>query len=422
MHQRIINMDNNNTKVIDWSSIPDEICELMRQGAELGLVLISNSEVLDEFEDASRENESGSQIQDDPVVSARNRRATRTAIMHWLNRTIEHPNQPVPPILLADAVSNARELHRSGALQILHNNSRTAHDIAWQYWMNVAFQLSDQPNIIQQILEISSMSISHYIEGCLKLTLEQLEKDNQLLTTSKIEQQRELVSRIIEGETIDLIQAKEMLNYSLTNSHHCAIIWSEEIDVELSALEKIAEAFQQASQQDSGLKIISNNSVVWVWTPAIYPINTKYVESALQSNDSIRLTYASANEGIDGFRRAYLDALSAQRVLGRLKSSTKLVSYERVRLMAFLSKDSKSIQHYSEHVLGELAQAPTDIRRSLHAFLECGCNATEAAKKLHTHRNTLLRRLNKAEEMLPRPLSENRIQVAVALEALYWIL
>lgn len=93
-----------------------------------------------------------------------------------------------------------------------------------------------------------------------------------------------------------------------------------------------------------------------------------------------------------------------------------------MRLMAFLSKDAKSIQHYSEHVLGELAQAPATVRQSLHAFLECGCNATEAAKKLHTHRNTLLRRLTKAEDMLPRPLAENRIQVAVALEALYWIL
>lgn len=415
-------MDNKNNKVIDWSTIPDEICELMRQGAELGLVLISHSEVLDEFEDANRENESGSHVQDDPVVSARNRRATRTAIMHWLNKTIEHPNQPVPPILLSDAVSNARELHRNGALQILHTNSRTAHDIAWQYWMNVAFQLSDQPKIIQQILEVSSTSISNYIDGCLNLTLEKLEEDRQLLTTSKLEQQRELVSKIIEGESTDLEQANTLLGYSLKNSHHCAIIWSEEIDVELSALEKIAEAFQQASQQPNGLKIISNNSVIWVWAPADLAINTKYIESALHKTSNIRLSYASAGEGVDGFRRAYLDALSAQRVLGRLKSHVQLVSYERVRLMAFLAKDAQSIQHYSEHVLGELAQAPATVRSALHAFLECGCNATEAAKQLHTHRNTLLRRLTKAEEMLPRPLSENRIQVAVALEALYWIL
>ena len=133
-------------------------------------------------------------------------------------------------------------------------------------------------------------------------------------------------------------------------------------------------------------------------------------------------TSGSGDKGLDDFRQSHLDAIAAQRVLGRLKSNIQLVSYDRVRLMAFLSKDAKSIQHYSEHVLGELAQAPANIRQSLHAFLECGCNVTEAAKHLHTHRNTLLRRLTKAEEMLPRPLSENRIQVAVALEALYWIL
>ncbi|HWR79817.1 MAG TPA: helix-turn-helix domain-containing protein [Pseudomonas sp.] len=39
---------------------------------------------------------------------------------------------------------------------------------------------------------------------------------------------------------------------------------------------------------------------------------------------------------------------------------------------------------------------------------------------MHTHRNTLLRRLTRAEELLPRPLEDNRIHVAAALEALSW--
>ncbi|WP_369820674.1 helix-turn-helix domain-containing protein [Oleiphilus sp. HI0125] len=40
---------------------------------------------------------------------------------------------------------------------------------------------------------------------------------------------------------------------------------------------------------------------------------------------------------------------------------------------------------------------------------------------MHTHRNTLLRRLTKAQELLPRPLEENLIQVGAALELSSWL-
>jgi DNA-binding PucR family transcriptional regulator len=36
------------------------------------------------------------------------------------------------------------------------------------------------------------------------------------------------------------------------------------------------------------------------------------------------------------------------------------------------------------------------------------------------HRNTLLRRLARADTLLPRPLLERSVQVAVALEAVRW--
>jgi DNA-binding PucR family transcriptional regulator len=47
-------------------------------------------------------------------------------------------------------------------------------------------------------------------------------------------------------------------------------------------------------------------------------------------------------------------------------------------------------------VLGELHQASSTIRHALRAYLACGCNAAETAKKLNIHRNTLLRRIEKA--------------------------
>lgn len=411
----------------NWPKVSDRIIELMRCGAELGLELATSKLFLDAIEGVNFQGNSKDDLHDDPVMQVKHRRAIRASIIHWLSAIIKSPDQAVAPYAFYESVDSTAEMYQAQAAEILHKNTHTIQDIAWQYWMKIVFQLSKDPLELQQLLELSSISIRTYNKASLDLWLERLE----LITASKklsgIEEQRELVSKIISGEELDLIRASGTFNYSFKHAHHSAIIWSEEIDTEISALENVATVFQKACQQDHSLKVIASPSVIWVWVSAEFSVNEKILETVLKQNTGIRISFGSSgnssgSNGIDGFRRAYLDAQAAQRVLGRLESNIQLVSYERVRLMAFLSKDAKSIQHYSEHVLGELAQAPATVRQSLHAFLECGCNATEAAKKLHTHRNTLLRRLTKAEEMLPRPLAENRIQVAVALEALYWIL
>lgn len=411
----------------NWPDASDRILELMRCGAELGLELATSTLFLDALEGVSFQGNSKDDLHDDPVIQAKHRRAIRASIIHWLNAIIKSPDQTVPPYAVYESVDSTAEMYQAQAAEILQKNAHSIQDIAWQYWMKIVFQLTKDPLELQQLLELSSISMRTYNKDSLALWLERLELINADKKRGGIEEQRELVSKIILGEEHDLTRASDILNYSFKHTHHSAIVWSEEIDTEISVLENVATVFQKACQQNHSLKVIASPSVIWVWVSAEFSVNEKILETALGQNSGVRISFASsghgsAGKGIDGFRRAHLDAQAAQRVLGRLESNIQLVSYERVRLMAFLSKDAKSIQHYSEHVLGELAHAPATVRQSLHAFLECGCNATEAAKKLHTHRNTLLRRLTKAEEMLPRPLADNRIQVSVALEALYWIL
>ena len=403
----------------------------MRCGAELGLEVATSPMFLEALEeinlDSNSVNSQQGDLHNDPVMQAKHRRAIRASVIHWLNAMIDAPDQPVAPFSTYEAVDSTAELYQEKAAEVLRKNAHAIQDIAWQYWMKIVFQLTDDRLELQQLLELSSLSIRAFTQDSLQLGLDRLALLEIDKTGSDRETQRNLVDKIIAGETIELAAATNVLKYSLAQRHYSAIVWSEEIDTEISSLEKVAAVFQSACQQTESLKVIASPSVIWVWVSAEHAVNERLLETALAQHHHVRVSFGVGGSGvegsgIDGFRRAHLDALAAQRVLGRLKSNIQLVSYDRVRLMAFLAKDGKSIQHYSEHVLGELAQAPATVRQALHAFLECGCNATEAAKKLHTHRNTLLRRLAKAESLLPRPLAENRIQVAVALEALYWIL
>ena len=70
--------------------------------------------------------------------------------------------------------------------------------------------------------------------------------------------------------------------------------------------------------------------------------------------------------------------------------------------------------------LGALAEAESELRELVLTYIRDGCNTSSAASRLYIHRNTVVRRLAQAEALLPRPLNENLIQVAAALELLAW--
>jgi DNA-binding PucR family transcriptional regulator len=134
----------------------------------------------------------------------------------------------------------------------------------------------------------------------------------------------------------------------------------------------------------------------------------------------VHLALGSLGRGLEGFRRSHLDALTAQRMLSRLQSRERVVSFDAVRLVSLVTQDPQAAQAFVQHTLGELASGSPELQSALRVFLNTGCNASRAADLLRTHRNTLLRRLTRAEALLPRPLEGQHVHVAVALEVLRW--
>ncbi|MFF5035359.1 helix-turn-helix domain-containing protein [Nocardia salmonicida] len=55
------------------------------------------------------------------------------------------------------------------------------------------------------------------------------------------------------------------------------------------------------------------------------------------------------------------------------------------------------------------------LRETLRAFLDARGSYTDAAARLHVHKNTVHYRVRKAEELLGHPLGERRLDIEVAL-------
>jgi hypothetical protein len=57
------------------------------------------------------------------------------------------------------------------------------------------------------------------------------------------------------------------------------------------------------------------------------------------------------------------------------------------------------------------------LRETLQVLLEANGSYTEAAARMHVHKNTVLHRVRKAEELLSRPVTDGRLAIEVALLA-----
>ncbi len=401
-----------------WPAPSPRIQELMRQGAEKALN--APPEWLLEIDQASLAPDNMKRMSEDPVLVAAAKRVNRTSLVHWAAANIENPGAPVPRYISADMLSNARELVRRGATDLMFSASRSAQNAAWQLWMNIVFELTTDPKELHELLEVSARSIATFIDVNMEGITEIMMAEHEERMRGTHADRRELVTLIVEGSPIGAQQASQRLGYTLEQPHHAAVIWSEEADTTLHGLEQAAQALARFAGTRQSLVVMVNASTLWVWVHGGKPIDLKALQYAVKGLPGVRMAIGATGAGIEGFRRGHLDALATQRLLGRLHASACVVHVDRVRLVSLMTQNKETAQHFIAHTLGDLAAADPTLRQALYTFLESGCNATQAAERLHTHRNTLLRRLERAEALLPRPLQNQRVHVAAALEALSW--
>ena len=95
-----------------------------------------------------------------------------------------------------------------------------------------------------------------------------------------------------------------------------------------------------------------------------------------------------------------------------------MVAFDDVAVAALLTDRSDDLQGWIGRVLGALAAddpGARQLRDTVRVFLDCDGSYTQAAARLHLHKNTVHYRVRKAEELRGRPLADDRLDVEVAL-------
>lgn len=399
---------------MSWQRPSEPVKELIRQCAQISLN--PRAEWLEEL-DADVLAASPA-LAADPELAAAVERSNRANMYFWGAANVRDPGAPVPPNTGPEPMNIAREVARRGLTAFTLDAYRIGEAVAWRRLMEIAFELTSDPAELHELLDVCSRSISAFIDSTLAEIAARIEQERDDLTSGTHAERLETVALILDGAPITRKRAEGRLGYALTGPHIAAVIWCDDPAGDMARLDAAAEALGHAAGVRP-LTIFASTATRWVWVPG-RAVDLDALRHSIEATPDIRVAVGPCADGIDGFRRSHFDAITTQQMMARLQSPQRVAHFADVQLVAMITADTDRAAEFVRRALGDLETAGSDLQEIVRVFVDEQCNASRAAARLYTHRNTLLRRLARADELLPRPLAECSVNVAVALDVVRW--
>lgn len=399
-----------------WEPPSPRVRELMRRGAQI--VLDPPAAWLAELDAATLSGPQRAQIAEDPVLAGATRRANRSNLLFWASANVQRPGERVAPNLGEVPLDIVRDLVRRGLNESALDSYRTGQGVALRRWIQVCFTLTSDPEELRELIDVSCRSISEFVDDTIAALTARIAREREELTHGTHAERRETVSLLLDGAPIPRVRAEQRLGYRLDGRHTAAVVWCDEPQPDLAALDRAAELIGTSAGDQRPLSVMASAATRWVWVHG--RPEPGRLREAMAAHPRVRVAVGSTGAGLDGFRRGHLDALTVQRMLARLASPQQLATHDEVELVALLTANLDHAEQFVHRVLGDFAGADPELAESVRLYIAGQCNVSRAAQSLYIHRNTLLRRLAQADRLLPRPLRHDMVAVGAALEVLRW--
>ncbi|HEX3520072.1 MAG TPA: helix-turn-helix domain-containing protein [Solirubrobacteraceae bacterium] len=401
-----------------WEPPSPRIAELIRSGVR---ELTEDPQTLFADVDAAVLAAAPQRLAEDPTITAAAIAADHANILHWANSNLLRPGAPVPANLSPQVLDLARDIVRRGLDDTTLNVYRIGQNVAWSAWMQQAFTLTDDPRELHELLEVTSRSIFAFVDATVAGIQELIDREREQLIRGTHAERLETVNLILEGAPITSERASARLRYELSALHTAAVVWSETESSDQGQLERAADALARSAGTRRPFTVVASQRSLWVWLANAGGADLDALGVQLATTPSVRIALGSSASGMEGFRRAHLDALATQRLMHRMPGELQLASYEEVQLVALSAQDEEGAWDFVTRTLGELASADAELRETLRVYIREGFSASRAARALYAHRNTIINRLARARELLPAPLEHRGLQVGLALEIVHWL-
>jgi hypothetical protein len=233
---------------------------------------------------------------------------------------------------------------------------------------------------------------------------------------------RQLLIKVLTADDLDGDEAERILGLTFAHHHWASVLWSDPgSGLEVEDLIRFALAGSRAVRGSSPLVVVNRASEVWTWTSWPRPPGQEVMAaecSRLTVPHGLGVSSGPVVAGVAGFRRSLLGARTAQRTIGQASHSWWR-AHEDVSPVSLLTSDGDQARWFVEEVLGELGRDEpwcATLRETLRLYLARGRSRQQVAAALYINRNTVAYRVQKASQLLGRPIEEEAFDVRLALE------
>jgi hypothetical protein len=343
--------------------------------------------------------------------------SSRETMGVFLPALVDDPRReiPVPPAARDLARAFA---HRRLELAELLKVYRGGQDFLWRRIMTAvgAAQLDDSARmqVLNHVWEHVTVRVTRATDTMVATYTEESERN--LRGTLALRMQA--IQALLAGENVDLDMTGQTLRHSLRGLQTALVLWAADGEHDaLARLESLAQQIASGLGAQRAVTVPSTARGLWAWIATDRP-PTHTRLPGLKSAADLRAAVGLPSAGPEGFRRSHQQALEAQRVAIATRTTQPITLYQDVELAALLSKDSEVMRELVARELAGLASGEPQTRKlrdTARTYLAAACNARIAADTLGLHKNTVLYRIARVEELLGHPIAERRLQLELAL-------
>jgi DNA-binding PucR family transcriptional regulator len=331
---------------------------------------------------------------------------------------LEHARRLAQRGVDADALVRGYRLGHQAVVKMVLDEIRTA-----QLDAQLGFDVFEQ---------ITSASF-RYVDRISREVLNayQNERDRWLANQNRVRALR--VREVLDGSEIDIDEMTNVIRYPLRRTHLSLIVWCGESENgnELVGMERfIAELAKTLGSDERPLFVAADRVTGWAWvslTTDVAPEAVRRIrEFADARADAPWIAAGDPLPGVDGFRRSHRQALGTRAVViasGSRPSAVTAVSDPGLVVAAQFCADLEQARAWVGDVLGPLASATDSderMRETLREFLRTGSSFKATADELHLHVNSVKYRVQRALERRGKPITDDRLDVEVALLLCRW--
>jgi purine catabolism regulator len=223
----------------------------------------------------------------------------------------------------------------------------------------------------------------------------------------------------------------ERFEHDMTKIHLAIVLaWQGEKSLSTRRLETLINTIVKAKGADALVWQREREEEVLIFhaTDPKNPIDTS-MELATACSEEVQRQYPHVHiaiglgqpaRDISGWRTSYRDAVQALDLARRLQTDTPLYIGDLGVYQLILSlSDREKLLNFCERTLGSLIEYDlrqhADLIKTLEAFFACHGNLSETAKQLIVHRNTLLYRMNRINDIADIDLNRPETRLALHL-------